>query len=377
MKALIITTICVLCLQVNIFSQENHINQSDAILLNASYTGDFINVLSGGLRKGTVYLGIANFKCEFNTEIADLWSGGLFFINAASTHGGTPSESFIGDHQVASNIEAGNYAFIQELWFKQTLGSFNFTIGVQDVNVEFAGCCSGSLFMNSSFGIAPTITSSIPVPVFPLTSLGLTVVWEATDQLTLRTALFDGSPTTFEQNPHNLHWSFHNSEGIINLFEAEYQKENEFLWKLGFFHHDQLITSSESVEKVMYELNAGVYGVADALIFVGNGQQSSLNIFCQFGYSARYINENFWYAGLGLRYYGVFSNRNTDEFGVAVAHAGMRSLKDETTIEITYKRQMNNHIFLQPNLQYIINPAGTGNELRDCVVGSLRFGILL
>ena len=40
----------------------------------------------------------------FDTEKANFWKGGELFINAANTHGGEPSASFIGDYQVASNI---------------------------------------------------------------------------------------------------------------------------------------------------------------------------------------------------------------------------------------------------------------------------------
>ena len=40
------------------------------------YTGDLVSNLSGGIRKGATYLGLANVSLEFNPEKAGLWQIG-------------------------------------------------------------------------------------------------------------------------------------------------------------------------------------------------------------------------------------------------------------------------------------------------------------
>jgi porin len=111
--------------------------EDDAFQFGASYIGESQNNLSGGIKRGSGYLGMANLSLEFNTEAAGFWKGGQFFVSGANTHGQTPSSELYGDYQVASNIEAGNHTFLQELWYKHTIGNVSLTLGLQDLNSEF------------------------------------------------------------------------------------------------------------------------------------------------------------------------------------------------------------------------------------------------
>jgi porin len=49
--------------------------------------------------------------------------------------------------------------------------------------------------------------------------------------------------------------------------------------------------------------------------------------------------------------------------------------KDETIVEICYKAQLTENIFIQPDFQYVINPEGTGQNLENAMVGFVRFGL--
>ena len=95
----------------------------------ASYIGDVVRNFSGGIKKGTTCLGLANLKVGFDTESANWWKGGSFFVNVGNTHGGEPSATFVGDFLGVSNIEAGNLTFMYELWYKQNFGRFDITVG--------------------------------------------------------------------------------------------------------------------------------------------------------------------------------------------------------------------------------------------------------
>ncbi|HEY3388237.1 MAG TPA: carbohydrate porin, partial [Prolixibacteraceae bacterium] len=134
-------------------AEENQDSVSRPYYIEGSYIGDLVSNLNGGIRKGTTWLGLANLKAGINTREAGWWKGGEFRINAANTHGGTPSASFVGDFQGVSNIEAGNLTFMYELWYKQTVGDFSLVLGLQDLNSNFAIAENGNLFTNSSFGI--------------------------------------------------------------------------------------------------------------------------------------------------------------------------------------------------------------------------------
>src|SRR5574344_2020427 len=195
----------------------------------ASYIGDFYCNATGGIKTGVGFLGMANLKVGFNTEAAGWWKGGSFFINGASTHGKSPTENFTGDFQVVSNIDAGDLIYLHELWFHQDFSKINFTIGLQDMNVQFVASENGSYYLNSSFGVPPVISGNIPVPIFPLTGLGLSAIWNINDNVSWLAAMFDGSPTDFENNPYNLYWDWDEDDGLFIISEFDYTRtKNEF-----------------------------------------------------------------------------------------------------------------------------------------------------
>ena len=80
---------------------------------------------------------------------------------------------------------------------------------------------------------------------------------------------------------------------------------------------------------------------------------------------------------MGTVYRGLFKNRVLDEAGIAFAYAGFsrKLVGNETAIELNYRLHVSDNIFIKPDFQYIINPAGTDNKLKNAFVSILRFGI--
>jgi porin len=354
---------------------QNQTNQK-TFELEAAYIGDFITNISGGIKTGSAYLGMANLKLGLNTENTGLWKGGKLFINAANTHGSTPSADLLGDFQVATNIEAGNHTYIQEFWYKQKLGSFEITAGLQDLNVDFVASDYGSLFLNSSFGIMPSISGNIPVPIFPLTTLGISAKWQLSDKLTWMGAIYDGCPTSWEDNnPYNLKWNICSQDGALLSNEFQYSSQiadKPGSYKLGFFFHDNHLV--DSTEEPIYKNNYGFYVIADQILWQ-NATNKKLGMFLQLGLTPEDFNYNQYYIGAGINFCGLWNNTSEDILGLAIAHAGIDETGGETAFELTYQLPLTSNIFIQPNMQYIINPSGYGEKLDNCLAASLRFGL--
>lgn len=357
-------------------AEEDEENKESAFSFYGSYKGEFASNLKGGIKTGSTYLGLADLFLEFDTENAGLWKGGTFMVHGANTHGGEPSADLIGDFQVVSNIEAGDHTFLYELWYCQTFGNLHTTIGLQDLNVEFANSEFGGLFINSSFGIHSVIADNIAAPIFPLTSPGITICWEAAKRLNLKTALYKGSPIDFEDNPHNLKWDLNYSDGLLWVAEADLHCTNKEgcteTIKVGtFFHqHKSNLTDSGDLES-----DYGFYLSGDHRISPINDYGNGLSVFYQLGVSPR--NNNVAYIGSGIHYTGLFSPKGKDTFGLAMAKAVMNkdAGKDETTFELTYKLQLNKYFYLQPDIQYVVNPRGTDMTLDNALVGLFRLGL--
>lgn len=368
---LLITLVAVICLGFNaIQARENPDSISKPFYIEGSYIGDLVSNFSGGIKKGTTYLGLANLKAGVNTQTAGWWKGGEFRINAANTHGGTPSESFVGDFQGVSNIEAGNLTFMYELWYKQTIGSLSLTVGLQDLNSNFAITDNGALFTNSSFGIHPSIADNIPSPIFPLTALGAMLQYNYKGKLIWRSAIFDGTPDDFENNPYNTNWKLSDNDGYLAVTEIQVAKSllrgYEGSYKIGAYLHHHCDSAS------LKHNSHGFYFIGDQMVYKTiNGGWS---LFSQIGLSPKHENKNNYYLSLGVNITGISRKRPNDEAGMAIAYAGFGqgSMRNETAVELTYLFAVNESIRIKPDLQYIIHPAGTGINRSNALVGSLR-----
>ena len=352
----------------NGYSQENNPDKVSPVHLSVSYIGDIVSNLNGGIKKGTTYLGLANVKLTFNSEKANLWKGGEAMMNVGNAHGGEPSRNLVGDFLGVSNIEAGNVTFMYELWYRQSVGNISLTVGLQDLNADFATTENGALFTNSTFGIQSSLADNISVPIFPLTALGAQFKWNIAKNSTWQTAVFDGTPDEFETNPYNLHWKLSKDQGYLVV--SEFQLEKSLIkgksgkYKLGVYYHRH--NDSVNVE----QKTKGLYVICDQQI------TEKLSAFSQIGYSPKsVINHNHFYS-VGLNYKGLITKRPKDQMGLAVAYAAIdqSEVGSETAVELTYQVELNDNFYVRPDIQYIINPAGTAVKLDNALVGFVRFG---
>jgi len=341
---------------------------NESLYFGATYTGDLVTNIKGGIKSGTAYLGMATIDAGFDTEKAKWWKGGDAFVKLANTHGGEPTAHLVGDFQGVSNIEAGNLTWLYEFWYRQRFGNLSVTVGLQDLNVNFAAdeCAAG--FTNSSFGIHSSIADNIPSPIFPLTALGVNLNWDISPSMVLKMAVFDGTPDDLENNPYNIHWQLSREQGVLTVGELQLNRSllanKRGNYKIGGYFHQHNDSTNEEQQ------NGGIY-------FAGNQQiTDKIDVFSQIGLSPKRNNHNHYYS-IGLKYSDIFKNRPDDYMGMAVAYAGIDSNPNggETVIEIIYQCQICSNVYIRPDIQYIVNPAGTDQKLGNALVAMMRFGV--
>lgn len=147
-----------------------------------SYTSDFAFNLSGGNRTGAAWLGCFQATVLLNTEKLNLWKDGTIKFSYISTHGQSFSE-LTGDLQIASNIDAGHMATTFELWYQHRLEKLKMTFGILDLNALFSYSELALSLINSSFGIQPTISGNMPVPIYPITALGAAIEYQLNNKI--------------------------------------------------------------------------------------------------------------------------------------------------------------------------------------------------
>jgi porin len=343
----------------------------------ASYVGEAMGVLHGGIQSGFSYEGMANIRFGFHTEKAGWWKGGSFLVTGANTHGGTPSSRLIGDFQVASNIEAGELTYLHECWYRQELGQLTLMVGLQDLNSEFVYTESGNAFLNSSFGTHSTIASNVPSPIFPLTSLGAQVQYRFSDRVLVKAAVFDGMPEDLDYNPHNISWHLNSNDGYLTFAELNLADPMPGLpggvFKLGAYYHNHNPFSNVSDPSLP---NYGAYLSADQTVLRLSSERK-LNAFVQCSVSPSNKNNNNAYFGGGLLCQGPSAARPDDALGLGFARANLLHAPggSETSIELTYHLRICDQLYLQPDIQYFVHPGGTERVLDNALVAFIRFNL--
>ncbi len=355
-----------------IIAQEQDTPQNnDPVEFSFAISGDLARNFTGGIERSNAYLGNVDITATINTERAKLWKGGTFFVYLLNNHG-TSISQHVGDIQGVDNIEADAHSRLYEIWYKQSFNKLAITVGQHDLNSEFCMTEYGGLFVHSSFGIQPDISGNIPIPIFPVATLGVIVNYQIGNNMSLLTGIYDGDPGTQSENPNSLNWNFTRDEGTTNIVEIQYHKEsnNSLIanYKIGAWSH--------TADKLR-----GIYAIMDRKIFSEkNDSKQGLGMFAQIGIVPKSGSHLDSYASVGFHYAGIFTD--DDSFGIACNRAYLTEgyeieanstpeVLGESTIELTYHAQIGKYLSLQPDLQYVMHPGGTA-ELNNAFLGILR-----
>lgn len=344
------------------------------------YTLDLASNLKGGLDQGSAYLGNIDLMFTFDTEKFGFWKNGRFFVYLLNNHGNSLSD-LIGDFQVVNNIEANPNSRLYEFWYEHHLENIKITIGQHNLNSIFAISKSGLFFINSSFGIQPDISANVSTSIFPLAALGAIISLKINSNLQFNNGVYDGDPGSETSNPNSLKWSLNKTDGAFFIHELVYEKKKDSsvnsIFKLGLWNHIQ-----KQIFDGFEQYNSqGIYFIGEKKIFQLEDDVKRVNFFTQVGFSLNQYNPVKSYWGGGFVYHGIFSNRENDAGGIAIAHSrfsdyyqsqfSMDKLQSETALEISYEFVFSNPLVLKPNVQYIINP-GTNTSIPNALMALVR-----
>src|SRR5579871_5159488 len=164
-----------------------------------NYIGELVGNPTGGIRRGAIYEGRVEGALTVDLEKLVDWSGATFHVNAYQIHGrGLSANDLGGNILTVSNIEAERTTRLFDLWLQQQVWGdlLSIRIGQLAADDEFVTSQYAGLFVNSSFGWPGIDAADLPSggPAYPLSTPGLRAKVQATDQLSLMAAVFNGDP---------------------------------------------------------------------------------------------------------------------------------------------------------------------------------------
>ena len=344
---------------------------------SADYTADIVSVASGGISTGTEYLD--NLDLELEIDVSDLWRAGAgsILIHGLYNNGSTFSADRVGDLQGVSNIDADEAWRLFEVWYEFADTSWSVRTGLYDLNSEFDVNETGSLFLNSSHGIGAEFgqTGENGPSIFPVSSLALRAAMRF-GSLTARAVVLDGVPGNPNDSASN-RIRLDEEEGALTVSEIDMPYADAARLWLGYWRY------SAEFEKVGGDGsgrgNDGWYIGSESGFRLGS---RAANWFIRYGQADEQFNVLSSYVGVGAVVTGPFEARPADQLGIAVASAragdvyrnhvsglGEATSRHETTWELTYQLRVNEHLLIQPDIQFVQNPSVSTTLENAWVVG--------
>lgn len=375
------------------------------VAVGIAYMGETLGVLSGGQQQGISYLGRLDVAVDADLELLAGWTGGKAHVRALQIHSaGRTAHDFIGGFADPSNINALPTTRLYTAWFEQDfVGLASLRAGQLAADDEFVVAPTSAGLMGGTFGWSTAMGANLPGggPGYPLPTPAVRLKVNPSETVSLLAAVFSGNPagsncSSLPQicNPHGTTFSL--SGGAFWMAEAQYLVNQgpdatglTGAYKIGGWHHtgdfldqhfgtslaDNVTTRTGDGFKALHRHDWGFYGVIDQMLWRGTGKSASA--FVRVAVAPVDRNLVSWYVDGGIGFRGFLPGRPDDTltFGFAHAHISKDAAaldrdvaahlgtpypirRAETLFELSYMAQLTPWCIVQPDVQYIMSPAG-------------------
>lgn len=311
-----------------------------------------------------------NLSVTVDTEKAGAWKGGTFYAlyqkkTGYGISGANGNNGAMGDWMGLDGWDWHQMNQISEVWYQQKLfnNKLRMKLGKQDANMDFGFLNSGWNFMNTAFSVNPTT----PMPTYPDQSFGFMAEINPKEWLSIRNGIYSRYNTPF------------------NITEIEVKPKIKKLpgrymlgaWEMSDSNGMSVAGGIDSVGNVYtndFNRNFGCYAGFEQMVYKekkdDDNDMQGLVVFGQAGMSPSNRNDMSKYLGGGINYVGPIPKRDKDILGIGVASGNFAprlgditsQVGSETAVECFYRAQITPWFYLQPDVQFIMNPSGTYNN---------------
>ena len=381
--------------------------ERNGVTFTLNYTNDFLANIGGGIKPGSVGLGVFQPQLDLDLEKLVGWEGGKFHTHGLITHGPFFSSTYLGNILAVSNLEAGPVARLYSFWYQQNAFNDRLSVrtGLMSADSLFLQSKTAANFINNGISWPEFLAANLPAggPAYPLPDPGIRVQIKPVDEVAFQAAVFSGDPSGRNGSNQSLPLptgtviSFRG--GAFLIAEASYLpnqgKDAKGLpgaYRIGAWYHTSPRFGDQRFDNTGLSLanpmstgipfnhigDGGVYGVIDQMLYRVRGtDDQGLSAFVRAGGVPNDRNLINFYADGGLLYKGLIPHRPEDKIGVAAAYARIgnnaRGLDADTgffsnsfypvrsgeaMIEMMYQARLAPWWMVQPEVQYIIRPDG-------------------
>ncbi|MEO7932334.1 MAG: carbohydrate porin [Chthoniobacterales bacterium] len=382
--------------------------------------GFYNNIISGNVTGGRssghatydhdIWLGV-----KFDLDVLFGWKGGQFVISGINREGEDLTNKYIGSIYSTQQLVGGQRTFLYQLYLQQKLFDDKLTLklGRFSASDDFNSSPLYGYSLNNGINgnirnvLFDTRFSAYPFPVW-----AGAVLYDPSPAWHFKFGLFQTSQDMFENDDHGLNFSLGGNDGYTAILQVGWSHEffkttnpnagsdgknaiapssevkglPGHYW-VGFTYSqwDQYQRFGGGTKDVSY----GFYAHADQMLTQESwGSDQGLTAFVASGYyPQKEIAIVPFQVNLGLNYKGLFPGRDDDhtmlhfiygrlsrDYARSVRVPGRGDPESEKIVELAHRFQVTKWSYFQPDVQWVIDPSGTG-DIPDAVVIGAQMGL--
>ncbi len=413
------------------WGMRNWLDEDMGVEVSGTYTTDLAGNPVGGMRQDFTYTDNIAFGLKLDLEKLVGWQGATFTIAATDRNGDSLSQDAIGNQFTVQQIYGGQTVILTDLYLSQKFWDkkADIKLGRFSAGDDFASSPIYWLYMNNGIDGNP---QSLPVnasfSAYPWASWAARLRVDPSPDWNAQFGMYQVSARTFARNLNGLNMDFDPTDGVMfvgqlgwtpEIFkrpvprtdaapaegkaavepsgrkprfasdknpvapEPEMRGLPGHYWFGGYYSTWSLYSQFGTDETAA---NAyGFYWHGDQMVYQESpGSTQGLTVWSAFVYSPQQnISKLPFQWNGGLVYSGLIPTRDNDSaiFGLAYgqfssdySNSGMayqgNNASYEMALEWGYRVQLNSFFYVQPDLQYIVQPGGTGSIPNALVLGA-------
>lgn len=410
------------------FTKEDHISgdwggSRDRLFASGVEVFGFYNsILNGNISGGThprhaTYVDDAWLGFKFDLEKLVGWKGGLFVVSGINRNGDDLTTKYVGSIFSTQQSVGGQRPFLYQVYLQQKLLENRLTLklGRFSASDDFNGSPLYGYSVNNGIdGDIRNVLFDTRFSAYPFAVWAAALLYDPTPEFSLKLGVFQTSDDMFENDDNGLNWGIEESDGYTAIVQVG--------WSPQFFKRPVLdgpssgktsappdgktaatvgmkglpghywigFTYSEwdlyaRFDGGFEDRSYGFYVHADQMIYQeAPGSDQGLTAFVASGYYPQTeIAIVPFQVNVGLNYKGLFPSRERDhtmlhfiygdisrDYARSVRVPGGRLAQSEKVIEIAHRFQLTRWSYFQPDIQYVIDPGGTGDIPDALVIGA-------
>jgi porin len=353
---------------------------------SAHYGTDMQANVLGGQRRGKAYAG--DFAVDVSVDMEKLAGlRGLTVGVSGDWASGTDLSSDIGNAFTVAQAFEGRVVRLSNLYLQQSLldGRLDVKAGRFATGADFLLAPADVNLVNDMLSpILDAVQKNVRgVTAPPNTAWGGRVIAWPTEALSLSAGAFYSDPALDLLTANGTEFGISGSAGYFVVGEAGYRVNSEKgdtglpgRYRAGGYYDSNEYGSLINPGRQQTG-NYGLFLLGEQMVYRdgGVGSDQGLTLFGAFIYAPQSrINPLPYFAAAGASYRGLVPGRDKDTAGFALYYGRFsRDLPGQTyelVLEWTYAIAVARWLFVQPDLQYVVNPGGRSSVGNAVVVGA-------